>query len=674
MRDLDRLLNPRSIAVIGGGPAARAIEESERLGFRGEIWPVHPTKRKVGGRTAFPSLAALPGVPDAAFVAVNRKRTIEAVHQLAALGAGGAVLYASGFAEAGPEGRVLQDELVADHDLPLIGPNCYGTINARTGAALWPDVNGCTRVERGPAFLSQSGNIALNMTMNRRAVDFAYVISLGNQASVTVEECIAHFAVDSNVTSIGIYLESINDSIAFAKAALLAREHGTPIVVLKTGQSTAAETIAMTHTAAMAAPSAAYDALFERYGIVSVDSLPELMTTLSLLESIGPLAGNRLVSLSCSGGEASVVADRSAHHDVVFEPLTDDHVGRIKATLSELVAMTNPLDYHTFIWGDEPALERCFTEVLDGPFDAAMLVLDWPAEPNDDAQWWPTLRAFEAASHASGTLAIVVAGLPENLPQRVREHIIENGLGFAYSIDEALAGLAACARLGRWFAAAPPSLHFESGSDTRAVKTLNEWPAKQLLVEAGINVPHGMLISDGSVPSGVGYPAVAKIVGADHKADRGGVILDIANEPALIEALGHLRGAERPSGTILVEEMITGTIVELLLSVCRRPPIGLVATIGAGGTLVELLSDTATVLLPVEPGEVAAAIARLGVGQILQGYRGGPGARLDPVVDVVHSLTELLRGRPDIAEIEINPLLVTPTAAIAVDALVTMVG
>ena len=233
--------------------------------------------------------------------------------------------------------------------------------------------------------------------------------------------------------------------------------------MLKTGRTARAGRIAASHTAALAGPGASYDALFDRYGVVVVNSLPEFTTTLGLLGRVGTLPGNRLVSLSCSGGEAALVADRAVHYPVVFEPFGSEHGARVRATLSELVAITNPLDYHTFIWGDAAALARCFTEVLTGPFDAAMLVLDWPSGDNDDTAWWPTLRAFEAAATGGHKPGLVVAGLAENLPGRIRDHLAERGLGVAYSIDEALSGLAALAAIGRWFGSEAPPLHLPPG-------------------------------------------------------------------------------------------------------------------------------------------------------------------------------------------------------------------
>ena len=676
-RSLGRLLEPCTVAVIGGDPARQAIRQSDRLGYGGTIWPVHPTRRSMEGRPVYRSLDELPGVPDAAFVAVNRWATVEIVHQLARMGTGGAVLHASGFAEAGEQGAELQDRLLAGHDMPLVGPNCYGTINAVSGAALWPDVHGCRPVERGPALISQSGNIALNLTMNRRGVDFTHVISLGNQASVTVEECMLHFAECPEVTAVGLYLESINDPLEFGRAALECHETRTPVVVLKTGRTVRAGLITKSHTAALSTPAASYDALFERYGVVAVDSLPEFTTTLGLLGAVGPLPGNRLVSLSCSGGEAALVADRAVHHPVVFEPFTSEHAARVEATLSDLVRVTNPLDYHTFIWGDGPALERCFTEVLAGPVDAAMLVLDWPTAGAEDGEWWPTLRAFASSVAATGTRGVIAAGLAENLPARIREYAEGEGLGVAYSIDEALAGLGAAAATGQWFASEAPPLHLPAGDPAPAgsYRTIDEPSAKALLREAGINVPEGLVLGaadlDGAGPAipGLRFPMVAKTVGPAHKTDLGGVIADITTQDGLAAAVRRLGAGACP---VLVEEQVTTAVAELLVSIRRDAPIGLVLTLGAGGTLVELLADTTTLLLPALTPVLRKAVERLRIGRLFLDSEGGSRATVNTLNSVTHRLLNLMRERPELVEIEINPLVLTPEAAWAVDALVTI--
>ena len=201
MSRLNRLLRPKSIAVLGAGWALNVIEQCAKMGFAGPIWPVHPTKSEIGGLKAFPSLADLPEAPDATFIGVNRFATVDVVTELAAMGAGGAICFASGWTEAGePE---LQARLIAAaDDMPILGPNCYGVINYLDGALLWPDQHGGRRVDRGVALLSQSSNIVINMTMQKRALPVAYVACLGNAAVVGLAELAGALLDDPRVTAI----------------------------------------------------------------------------------------------------------------------------------------------------------------------------------------------------------------------------------------------------------------------------------------------------------------------------------------------------------------------------------------------------------------------------------------------------------------------------------------
>jgi len=307
---LRRLLKPRHIAVAGGRLASVIIRECDRIGYAGPIWPIHPEKTEIAGHKAYRTVADLPEAPDAVFVATPREPTIDIVAALAERGAGAAVCYAAGFAEVGEEGAALQKRLVElAKGMPIVGPNCYGVLNLLDGCVLWPDTHGAERVEKGVAIITQSGNIALNMTMQRRALPIAYVIAVGNKAIGDHGDYIEALLADERVTAIGLHVESIDDVALFSQAAIKALEKGVPLVVLKTGRSEIGSEIAMSHTSSLAGADALYNALFARYGVARVVDVPAFVETLKLMHLFGGLPGKRISSMSCSGGEAALIAD-----------------------------------------------------------------------------------------------------------------------------------------------------------------------------------------------------------------------------------------------------------------------------------------------------------------------------------------------------------------------------
>ena len=238
MTSLRRLFSPRSIAVFGGGAAAEVVRQCQKLGFDGDIWPVHPRREELEGLPCYPSVAALPAPPDASFIAVPREGTVQIVSELAQRGAGGVVCYASGFAEVGGVGVDLQHQLVkAAGDTALLGPNCYGMLNYLDGVALWPDQHGGERVQRGVAIVTQSGNIGLNLTMQRRGLPLAYLITVGNKAGASIEQCVDALLQDDRVTAIGLHIEGLDDVAAFSRVALKALRLKVPLVALKSGSS-----------------------------------------------------------------------------------------------------------------------------------------------------------------------------------------------------------------------------------------------------------------------------------------------------------------------------------------------------------------------------------------------------------------------------------------------------
>ena len=305
MTRLDRLLRPRHIAVLGAGWALNVIEQCRKMGFAGPVWPVHPTKAEIGGLKAYASLADLPEPPDATFIGVNRFATLEVVAELAAMGAGGAICFASGWEEAGEAG--LQEKLVAAAgDMPILGPNCYGVINYLDGALLWPDQHGGVRLDKGVALVSQSSNIVINLGMQARGLPVAYVACLGNAAVVGLAELTGALLDDPRVTAVGLYIEGIDDAPAFAALAEKARAMGKGVVAIKSGKTELSRTAAASHTASLAGGGAASSAFLRQIGVAEVNSPSELIETLKIFHVHGPQIGTRLCSLSCSGGEAGL--------------------------------------------------------------------------------------------------------------------------------------------------------------------------------------------------------------------------------------------------------------------------------------------------------------------------------------------------------------------------------
>ena len=319
MKSLARLLNPQSIAFIGGNECAIAIRRTRELGFTGTIYAVHPKREELSGIPTLKSADDIPGPVDAAFIAVKNVPTIEVVRALSAKGCGGAVIYAAGFAETG--NTELQRQLLeAANGMPLMGPNCYGFVNTLSRAALWPDETGLEPVPRGVALITQSGNIACNFTMMMRGLPVAAVFSIGNQVDVGMHDMVEALSADPRISAIGLHVEGLPDVPAFARAAAIARQRKVPIVVLKTGRSEQGAKVAMSHTSSLAGADTLYDALFERYGIARMKSVSAFAETLKFLHNGGPIADSRLVSMTCSGGEAALVADMALERRSASRP------------------------------------------------------------------------------------------------------------------------------------------------------------------------------------------------------------------------------------------------------------------------------------------------------------------------------------------------------------------
>jgi acyl-CoA synthetase (NDP forming) len=691
MHRLDRLLRPNSIAVIGGGAfGMNVVEQCLKMGYAGALWPVHPSRPDVHGVSAFKSVADLPGAPDAAFVAVNRNLTIDIVRQLAEMGTGGAICFAAGFRETGSydaDGDRLQRHLVeAAGAMPIIGPNCYGLINYADGALLWPDQHGGRRLEpgeRGVAIITQSSNIACNLTMQQRGLPVAFLMTAGNQAQTGLSEMALGLIDDARVTALGLHIEGFDSVAGFERLAARARELKKPIVAMKVGRSEQARAATISHTASLAGSDAGSEAFLKRLGIARVDTIPSFLETLKLLHAVGPLPGGRLSSMSCSGGEASVMADTAeGRRGIGFPALTAAHGVRVKQALGPLVAVANPLDYNTFIWNNLPEMTEVFSAFVSGGFDLNMLVLDFPRTDRcSDADWWTAVAAFEAALKANDARGAIVASMLENLPEAHAADLLRRGVVPVHGIAEAFDAAQAAVFIGEawkrlstsplWGGRAEGAGGGSDGARIPPPLTLplkgegdssnpDEAAAKALLAEAGLPVPMGRRTA--SVEEAVaaseklGFPVALKALGVAHKSEAGAVRLNLKSADEVRNAAAALL----PLGAgLYVERMVQGGVAELIVGFTRDPVFGPTMTLGSGGVLVELLQDSATLLLPATLDEIEAALRGLKLFPLLDGYRGRPKGDLAAAIEAVAGIGAFVAANADsVEELDVNPLIV----------------
>ncbi len=666
-KDLNRLLRPKSIAVIGGGAwCQQVILQSERMGYAGHIWPVHPKAQDIAGHSVFARLEDLPQAPDAVFIGINRHATIEAVQALSAMGAGGAVCFASGFSEAVAEddtGGDLQDHLVtATGDMPILGPNCYGFINALDGALLWPDQHGATPVDKGVAILTQSSNISINLTMQKRALPIAYMVTCGNMAQTSQAEIASALIDDPRVTAIGLHIEGFKDIRQWEALAATAHAKGIPLIALKVGASEQAQAATVSHTASLAGSDAGAQALLDRLGIPRLSALPDFLETLKLLHCYGPLPGGNIASISCSGGEASLIADMAHDTGLTFPHLAEEQKANLRDALGPMVALNNPLDYHTYIWRDEDAMARAWSGMTGDGIDLTVSIVDYPT--TDPTDWACASRAALKVRAETRARFAVAATLPELLPEEVARELIAGGVVPLMGLREALSAIRAAGQIS-----APADTPVHRPGTAKTTHMLTEAEAKKALAEFGLHIPQSRTVRGAENAANAAQamvpPFAVKSIGLAHKSECGAVRLGIQAED-----VAHV-AADIGTDEVLIEEMITGTVAELLIGVVRDPAHGFVLTLGAGGVLTELLRDTVSLLVPSSPDAIRTALSQLKIAPLLAGYRGQPPADMDAIINAVQAVQAYVMQNADtLGEVEINPLLCTPDTAVAVDALI----
>jgi len=678
--NIKRLLVPRTLALIGGGAWTDAVAAGNtHIGYKGKVWRVHPKRESNAATTYFRSVEELPGAPDAAFVAVPSRDVATVAAALRARGGGGFVCFSAGFSETGTaEGERLTQELIASAaPLPFFGPNCYGFVNFFDRVSLWPDQVVGPSVSRGVALICQSGTLALTLMFNERSVPIGYIFTVGNQTSLAVEDLIELLASDERVTAFGLYIEGIKDAPRLARAAAIARAAGKPIAVVKAGRTQAAARTVQSHTGSLAGADVVFDAFCRQAGLARCETLAALCETLKVFHA-GGIDGRRVLIMGASGGDMAMAADLALPLALDFAPIPQDATARLREILSDRVTIANPFDFHTYIWFDRDALRAMFTAVLRCGFDAVGFVLDCPPEGKaDTSAFTAAIDEFIAAASGAPTRAALIASLPETLSAAVRERCLAAGVVPLQGQREALEALNLAGAVGETWGATQDLKLLIPGPKSGVDRTLPEAQAKAALASFGLRIPRARSATReevATVAAELGFPVVVKVAAAHlaHKSDVGGVVLNVrsvAEASAAAERLSSL------TENFLVEEMITDGVAEILVGAVVDAQFGLTLVIGAGGVLTELLQDSVSLLPPFTEASIAAALRRLTVSKMLQGFRGKPFADVPALLEAIAAVGRYAQANlASLVELDVNPIIVRPSGAgaVAVDALIRL--
>ncbi len=700
LESLDALFAPRSIAIVGASQDARKIGGRplaflKRYGYPGAVYPVNPQYPEVQGVRAYATLGACPSAPEQVIVALPAAKVPAVVAEAAAIGAKTAVVFSSGFGEAGAEGKALQQRLAAvigDQPMRVLGPNCIGVLNvrARSYATFQLALETGTAPAGGVGVAVQSGAMGSHLlTLARTAgVGLGTWAATGNEADVDVAEVIAWMARDPGTRVIACCLEACGDAVRFRAALALARSARKPVLVLKVGASDIGKAAAASHTGMLAGNDAVFDAVLRQEGALRVESLEALVELAHVADHAASrgfpperAARGRLGVVTISGGVGVLLADVAAKAGLELPELPAGAQAAIR-DLVPFAGTRNPVDA-TAQMNVTPALVDDCLEIVLAAADFDFLVLFITGSPYSRDLGNHYLRSLRRARRRHPAPLIVLSALA---PAAYRRRVERAGCLF---IDDptragvALGALKAIADLQRAAPAeAPPLRPDELPAIPRGA--IDETAAKRILARAGIPAMTERLAASAdeaaAAAAAAGFPVAMKIVSPDiaHKTEIGGMLLDVADADAVRRGYAELRAAaaERaPSAQVSGVSVapMAGEGVETILGVVQDPVFGPVVMFGLGGVFVETLRDVTFRAAPFGREEALRMIGEVKGVALLRGTRGRPPADVGALADALAALSRLAAARAaDFAAIDINPFLVRREGrgAVALDALI----
>ncbi|MBV8119256.1 MAG: acetate--CoA ligase family protein [Alphaproteobacteria bacterium] len=695
---LQRLLHPANIAVIGASPRPGAFGAAVLRnlgGYDGRVYPVNARYQEIGELVCYPTIGAVPERVDCALIATARDAVEPIVRECVAAGVGGAIVFASGYAETGRAERTAEQSRLADiaHEsgMALLGPNTVGIVNALCGAAItFMDITPVPRpAARAIGLVSQSG--ALGMALAQavtRGVSFSHVLTSGNSCDIDMADCVAYLADDPACAVIACLFEGMSAPERLLAATELAWQADKPLVVFKMATGKEGATAALSHTGSLAGSYAAYRAAFRRAGVVLVEDYESLIPTASFFAKAPKPTAPGVAVVAASGGSAIMAADRAEQHGVPLPQPNREVRAILEARIPEFGAARNPCDVTAQVINDPNSLIECVEALLGAPEYGALAM---PAVYSSEA----SIRFIPVYDELAGRYGKIICSpwqseWRDGPGAKAREQA--RNIALFPTVNSCFAALAAA----NWRAAhrakprqgprvlAPPTAKDIAARliAAAAAPVLTEREAKAALARYGISCVEERLATDrdGAIAAAraLGFPVVLKALSPDllHKTEAGVIHLNLKNaaevgtaHDAILGRVAAQSPAPRLDG-VLVQKMVPHG-VEVIVGGRVDPLFGPLVVVGLGGVLVEVLQDTALAPAPIGPDEAKALLHELRAFRLLQGYRGLPAVDLPALCDIVCRASEFIADQCDlISEFDLNPLICTGSAITAVDALI----
>lgn len=694
---VSRMLNPKSVAIVGmstkpGASGRNLIGHLEAHGFAGDIHLVGRGGGEFEGRSILTDISELPEGIDLALIALPAPTVAGAVSELAARGVHTGIIYASGFAEFGEEGRAAQVEIARiarESGMRLAGPNCIGYNNHVDGMrtiflpggspipTLAPGTTGAL------AILAQSGGMIglISCGLETRQVPVSYAISTGNEASLTLADYLDFLADDEATGGVVMYIEDIRDPKGFIAGVRKCRQNGKSVVLTHAGRSERGQHATASHTGALAADYGVMKTLAARAGACVVESVEELMDVAEILTRFPSPQTGGIGFATTSGAFCALALDAAAPLNADVPTLSPAIADRLNARLPSYMTAANPLDVGTLVAFDPDLYHDAVKALLDDEgIGAVILGVAYSTPANNERMLRQVIRA------AAGSIKPVAVGLFGDIApisSDLRSLAAENDVILSSSPERLIRSIAAVIHYaraadsaGRVEDAPLPVGTLEFGREATV-----EWAAKRVAAGIGIPVPEGGLATTAdeaiAIADRIGYPVVAKAQSAKlmHKTEAGGVVLAIPDEAALRSAYEELTGrvgalVEGGLDGVLVEQMASKG-VELMVGAKRHPSWGPVVVVGLGGVWVEALGDVRILPPDLSVDNIVTELGRLRSAKLLGPFRGRDGLNLRAVAETVSRVGQLMLRRPDIEELDINPLLATPSGVAALDLLIS---